>query len=216
MTAAFTVILPHKVNDGNNAALRIALDCLITNTANDFKLLIDAAADSPLFPRINRLIRQVDTEIAVYACSDTFLCKAWDIPMLAAYTPETIVTNVIVEPGAIALHHMNICRDYGRKPETFQREAFEAFAADAGSPFPDGRGWPGVYMFNVQKVLEFGGLVEGLPGDSAGFSAGDTALWDAWEAAGNKIVRARSYAFHLQRFSEIEEQEHEKRNVHST
>jgi len=206
MTAAFTVILPHKRNPGNNAALAIALSCLQDNTASDFKLIMDAATDAPLYERINRMVEQADTDICVYMASDIFVAPAWDIPMLAIYEQRFFVTNIIVEPGAIAMHGMNIHKDFGRKPETFNRAAFEAWTqGDAQTLDVRGEGWPCSYMFSRDAWLAHGGLETNLYSPD-GFTEADTNLWNRWKAAGNEIVRAQSYCYHLQRFSDEYEQ----------
>lgn len=206
MSAAFTVILPHKRNAGNNRALAIALSCLQDNTTHDFKLIMDAATDEPLYERINRMVAQADTDICVYWASDCFAAKAWDVPMLELYAPNRFVTNIIVEPGAIAMHHMNVQRDFGRKPETFRRAEFEAWSQGEGLELDvKGRGWQCCYLFNRQAWLDAGGLETDLYSPD-GFTFADRNLWDRWEAAGNEIVRARSFVFHLQRWSDEYEQ----------
>lgn len=213
--AEMTIILPHRRNPGNDRALQVALSCLVDNTVSDFALLIDAAYDSPLYPRVNAMVEAAPTEICVYWSSDTFAALDWDTPMLEAWTPETIVTNVLVEPGAIALHHLNLHKDFGRKPETFRREEFEIWAAH-DAPMLEGEGWYCPYMFSRRMFLDFGGLIDnGEERDSMGFTAADKLLFARWKAAGNRVVRARSYAFHLQRWSDEGEQTHEKRDMHS-
>lgn len=58
-TPAFTVILPHKRNPGNDAALRICIDMLMANTRADFILMMDAAADE-YFECVEYLRRKPD------------------------------------------------------------------------------------------------------------------------------------------------------------
>lgn len=202
--AAFTVILPHKRNPGNDRALAIALDCLFTNTVNDFHLLIDAAENEPLYPRMNRLIGQAETDCVVYTCSDIFHAPGWDVPMLAAWNETTFVMGVLVEPGAIGAHPENITRDFGRRPETFDREGFEAYAQEA--PVPSGTGFPAPMMMSRARVLELGGYGAITYTDGQGFSDADLVLIRRHEQAGGTCVRARAYFYHLQRFSELAEQ----------
>lgn len=214
MTAAFTVVLPHKRNPGNDAALSICIDCLMKNTDNDFLLLIDTLIASSLYAIVNRMIEQVTTELFVYLASDTFLAPHWDTPMLEVWTPETIVTDILVEPGAIGLHHWNLHKDFGRRPEVFQREEFEAWSQSSEAPMLEGEGWFCPYIMSRAKFLEFGGLNQSYtPPDRHGFTGADEALFERWKAAGNKVVRAKSYAYHLQRYSQIDEQVHEKRDA---
>lgn len=211
MTPVFTIILPHRRNPGNDDALAICHDCLARNTRNDYVLIIDVAVDSPLYPRVNRMIEHAYTDCCVYLASDTFVAPGWDVPMLAAWNETTFVTGVLVEPGAIAMHPMNKHLDFGRKPETFRRAEFEAWACSDDAPLLGGEGWPCPYMFSRQGFLDMGGYETDLKPDEMGFSGADSALWERWKAAGNTIQRVRSFAYHLQRYSDLGEQEHEKR-----
>lgn len=211
MTAAFTVILPHRRNPGNDAALAVCMDCLLANTFNDFHLLMDAAVDEPLYPRVNRMMAQAQTEACVYWSSDMFAAPGWDAPMMDLFAADTFVTCVLVEPGAIGVYPENFKRDFGRKPSTFDRQAFENYAETA--EVPDGEGWYAPVVYPRAGYLQMGGLRENADTDHHGFSSGDVELFDKWKAAGNRIVRARSYVYHLQRYSQEDEQMHEKRDL---
>jgi len=213
MTAALTIILPHKRNKGNDAALRIALDCLYANTVNDFILISDAAYDQPLYPRVNAMVEQATTEMICYTTSDTFVAPGWDVPMCDAFAPDVFLTGVVVEPGAIVPHWENVHKDFGRKPETFDRAAFEAWCASGGI-VPNGIGFPAPFVFPRAGFLAHGGLDEtGLTCDHDGFTCADLALFDRWTAAGNRVRRVRSFFFHLQRWSEEREQMDAKREL---
>lgn len=214
MTHAYTIILPHKRNKGNDEALKIAIEMLMQNSAYDFHLLVDAAVDSPLYPRINAMVQSCPTECFVYWSSDMFPAVGWDVWMLAAWKsdPEHLaVTNVVVEPRMIGMHPENLERDFGHTPETFRREAFEQWAATEGI-VPDGVGWLTPYMMSRTQFLAAGGMSTASIGtDDDGFSSADTLFFEQWVARGNKIQRARSFVYHLQRWSEEREQNHEKR-----
>jgi hypothetical protein len=210
MTAAFTIILPHKRNPGNDAALAVALDCLMANTRSDFALMIDAAADSPLVPRINCMVEHAPTECCVYWASDTFAAPGWDTAMLELFAPDTFVNGVLVEPGAIGVYAENFQKDFGRRPDTFRRAEFDAWCEKA--EVPAGEGWYCPYMFPRSGWLAHGGLMPSTNTDHHGFTGADMDLFGRWKASGNRVVRARSYAYHLQRYSDVAEQQHEKRS----
>lgn len=209
----FTIILPHKRNPGNDRAIRIALDCLVQNTVNDFILIMDAAYDQPLYERVNRMMQQATTECVCYWSSDMFAAPGWDVPMLELFAPDTFVTNVLVEPGVIGIHPNNVQKDFGRKPETFDRAAFEAWCVGEASELTlINRGWYAPVMYPRTGFLDFGGLETNLEGDHHGYTSADVALFQRWEAAGNRLPRARfSYTYHLQRWAELDEQQHAKR-----
>lgn len=214
MNAAYTVILPHKRNKGNDDALKIAVEMLMQNSAHNFHLLIDAAWDEPLYPRVNGMVQAARTECIVYWSSDMFPAQDWDTPMLELWSRDPkhlAVTNVVVEPRMIGLHHENLEKDFGHKPETFQREAFEQWAANE-APVPNGVGWLSPYMLSRTQFLKFGGMSTApIDTDEDGFTGADTLFFEQWVEAGNKIERAKSFVYHLQRWSEPREQEAEKR-----
>lgn len=209
MTAAFTVILPHKRNPGNDAALRIAVQTLVENTCSDFILSLDAATDAPLYERINRLVEDAHTLYCVYWASDVFAAPRWDLPMLELADERTFVNGILVEPGAIGVYWENIHKDFGRRPETFDRKGFETYCDSA--PVPDGEGWYCPYLFPREGWLAHGGLMPSRVVDPDGFTLCDQELFERWKANGNRVMRARSYAYHLQRYSEPAEQAAGKR-----
>lgn len=208
--AVFTIVLPHKRNPGNDRALQIALDCLFTNTREDFQLLMDAAVDEPLYPRITRLIDMARTEVIVYTCSDIFHAPGWDIPMLNLINNTTFVTGVLVEPGAMAPHEDNVHRDFGRRPETFRRAEFEEWATTTDQ-VPSGIGFPAPYAFSRSRFFKLGGFEMNLAPDHQGFTGADMVLFDRNVQRGGSNVRAKSYFYHLQRYSELSEQTKEGR-----
>lgn len=208
----FTVILPHLRNPGNDRALLLAVDMLLANTTHDFTLLVDAVRGGNLYATVNRMMAEASTEYVAYWSSDMFPAPGWDAPMLALAAPDVIVTNVLVEPGVIGMHPDNVHRDFGRKPESFRRAEFEAWAAH-DAPVPSGWGWYAPYLISRQAFLDAGGFRTDLPGDHQGFTPADQLFFEQWQASGKRIQRARSFTYHLQRFSEVDEQQHSKREV---
>jgi hypothetical protein len=203
MKPELTIVLPHKRNPGNDAALRICLDMLQANTVSDFILLLDAAENEPLYPRVNRLFDIAPTDLCVYWASDMFPSPGWDVAMLEVYEPDVLVTNTVVEPGAIAMYGGNHQKDFGRTPETFDRDAFEIWCADGGHN-AGGDPWYAPYLISKAGFWEMGGLNED---SNQEFSASDVALFRQWKETGHRVVRAQnSWVYHLQRYSDPAEQ----------
>ena len=201
--AAFTVILPHKRNPGNDAALQICLSCLMDNTDSDYYLMSSVADNQPLYGTINRMIELAPTDCCVYVNSDMFMAPGWDAPMLELYDERTFVTNVLVEPGAIAMHPMNLHKDFGRTPETFRRAEFEDYVKTA--PILEGEGWYCPVMFSSLGWQYMGGhdVSQGEFHDNV---PADIRLFEKWKLAGNQVKRAPSFTYHLQRYSDPKEQ----------
>jgi len=206
MTAAFTIILPHKRNPGNDRALSLCIDLLLDNTVNDFILLVDAAVDSAHDPRVNTMFEQAPTDCCVYWNSDMFAAPDWDVPMLACWDQDTLVNNTLVEPGMISMFGGNAKANFGRTPDEFNREQFEAWCKG-----PDrtagGVGWYAPYMISRERFFEIGGL------DTAIAAGADIALFERWQEHGYDLVRApNSFTYHLQKWSDEAEQTAGKRH----
>ena len=205
---AFTVLIPHKRNPGNDAALRVCLDCLFANTANDFHLLIDAATDAPLYERMNALVEHAPTDTCIMLSSDIFVAPRWDVPLLEARVAGIWVNGVVAEQGMIAVHPSNIEHDFGRTPDSFDRTGFEAWAANAS--VPQGDGWVVPLLFSKFEWLYEGGLNIDLGSttDADGFPylPADDDLIQRFKAKHGIVRRVGSFAYHLQRYSSTFEQ----------
>lgn len=210
MTPAYTVLLPHKLNPRNNDALSICLDCLARNSRHDYALLMSAAVDQPLYETMNRLVWEAPTDTCVFMHSDMFVAPSWDIGMLDVYNENTFVTGLLVEPGAIALAACNVLRNFGRRPETFRREDFEAWACGPEAPHASGQGWFAPYMFSRKRWLDLGGH-DLTSSSGVVWTDLDIQLFDRHKNSGGRVVQAQAVVYHLQRWSEIEEQEAAKR-----
>lgn len=215
MTPPMTIILPHKNNPGNNDALRLCIDTLMANTRTEFNLLMSCAYNQRLFPAVDRLIRQCETDCFVFWNSDMFAAPGWDIPMLELFDYNTIVNPILTEPGAIGIHTENVGWDFGRKPETFRRDEFEQWAASGSAPVPSGEGWYAPYMMSKQRYIDIGGLDldDGniTPADGFNLRALDIEMFEKHKAQGGRVQRAVSYVYHLQHYSAPEEQTKDNR-----
>jgi len=210
MNPVFTVLLPHKRNIGNNAALAICLNCLVVNSYYPFALLMSAAHDQPLYQTMNQLVEKAPTYCCVFLHSDMFVAPGWDYVMIQAYNPNTFVTGLLVEPGAIGVWQGNVEKDFGRKPETFRRAEFEEWAASAESPQASGEGWVAPVMFSRSRWLELGGHDLNDPIGTI-WTGLDVKLFDKHKAQGGRVIQAWSLVYHLQRYSELSEQTKETR-----
>ena len=210
MPPKFTVLLPHKLNPRNNDALTICIDCLARNSVYDFALSMSAAADQPLYATMNRLVQEAATDICVFMHSDMFVSPGWDTRMLEVYDDDTFVTGLLVEPGAIGVWHGNVTKDFGRRPEAFQRAEFEAWATGSDAPRASGAGWFAPYMFSRRRWLAYGGHDLNAP-EGVVWTALDIALFNKHKLNQGDVIQAQAPVYHLQRWSEPSEQEAEKR-----
>lgn len=196
------ILIAHKHTPANDAALAIALDCIVRNTRHDYQLLIDAATPDCPYRVWNRLARSTSADYLLFTNSDVFLAPGWDEPMLEAAARDVIVTGIVVEPGAIGVHVLNHQRNFGMTPEAFDRAAFEAWCADAPET-PSGHGWYMPSLHPRETFLALGGFDE-----SRGVFPEplDEYYWDTWKYAGHQVNRVQSFSYHLQNWSNEAEQ----------
>lgn len=211
MNPLYTILLPHKRNVGNNAALSICIDCLMINSYFPFALLMSAAYDQPLYETMNQLVEKAPTDTCIFMHSDMFVSPNWDIGMMNIYDPNTFVTGLLVEPGAIGVWPGNVEKDFGRRPENFRRTEFENWAISPKAPQASGEGWFAPYMFSRQHWLDLGGHDLDDPGGTL-WTALDVKLFNKHKAQGGIVRQARAIVYHLQRWSEPSEQTKEGRS----
>lgn len=194
MTPAFTVIIPHLREPRNHDALAICLDCLWRNTINDFDLIVANGNPLDYYATCNRLIKQATTDYVLIQTTDMFLAPDWDMPVLKATAPNTIVTMVTVDCGAFGVRDDHIIKDFGRTPETYRRAEFEIWTRNA--PMVSGQGWYAPVMIHCNSWIDFEGFNVEKYGEFPE-GAADFYTFRDWKEAGKQIEMVQAYAYHL-------------------
>lgn len=199
-----SILLPHLRNSSNDAALRICLDCLVTNTGLNYHLDLEAVAERrDIYAVLNRMAQRAPTEWIVPFNSDTFPARRWLEPLWEARSNDTIVSPIMVECGAIPVNDLNLERNFGRSPETFRRTEFEDWADNGGGWrddwSEDQRSWYFPSLIERDAFLSIGGFdtAKGAFPDPL-----DMDLWERWKASGGRFKRVRSWVYHLQVWSD--------------
>lgn|SRR5574341_76235 len=200
-----SILLPHLRNPINDRALHVCLECLMDNTDVDYELIVEAVSvRRDIYPVCNSMAYRANADYIIFHNSDVFVGPGWARPMLESAAPDTIVTGVIAECGAIGVADRNVQVDFGMTPETFDRAAFEGWIGQQPSEI-EGIGWYFPSLHNRDSFLARGGFQT----KAAGFPVEpvDAAYWDEWIADGLQIKRVASYCYHLQNYSGVGEPE---------
>lgn len=203
MTMPLSILIPHKKTPENDKALAVALTCIADNTRNDYQLLVDSETPADPYVVINRLAEMAQGEYLFLSNSDIFVSPGWDIDLLARAAPNKIVNVTLVEPGAIGVFDGNFTRDFGMRPDTFQRAEFEAWASAPDGEYPSGSGFVYYALLHRGTFLDRGGFdtMRGKFPDPL-----DSWYWKEWKEVGGVIERSTSLVYHLQSWSNEAEQ----------
>lgn len=203
MSPTLSIIIPHKHEARNDAALSIALSCIVANTRSDYELMVDSTTPGDPYVLFNDMALRATGEWVLFGNSDLFLAPNWDVELLKLADRDTMVSVTLVEPGAIGVHIENIHRDFGMTPETFRRAEFESFAS-SDPELPAGDGFYFYALRHRQTFINRGGFDTTLGKFPTPV---DIAYHEAWIRDGKRIVRSKALGFHLQNYSNPVEQE---------
>lgn len=201
----FSILLPNLRNPSNDAALQVALDCLVANTTLNYELLLESVAERrDIYSVLNHMAERALTDWLIPFNSDVFASPGWAEPLWEARDVNTIVSPVMVECGAIPVNDLNLERDFGRTPETFRRAEFEQWVAAGGGWRDDWRDGDAAWFFpsliERDRFLSLGGF--DTTQGSFPLSPLDVFFWDKWRERGGKFRRVKSWIYHLQNYSE--------------
>lgn len=200
-----SVLIPHLREPENDRALQICLQTLVENTSVDYELIIEAVASRrDIYPVCNSMAQRAKADYIVFHNSDVFMAPGWAEPMLFEANPDTIVAGVIVECGAIGVATANVWLDFGMTPDSFDRPGFERWVREIGH-VPAGDGWYFPSLHPRQAFLDMGGFDSSRGGFMV--QPSDEDYWNAWRAAGKRVVRVPSFCYHLQNYSTTSEQQ---------
>jgi hypothetical protein len=199
-----SVLIPHKHTPANDQALAIALSCLAANTHADFEIMVDAETPADPYVVLNSMAERARGGYLFFSNSDIFVSPGWDSDLLARAAHDTIVNATLVEPGAIGVFVDNMTRDFGMTPEKFRRAEFEEWAAHLDlTDYPGGTGFVYYALIHRETFLARGGFDTSRGPFPEPL---DSYFWKEWKKDGLRIERAYSLVYHLQNYSNEEEQ----------
>lgn len=197
----FCIIFPHKHTFINDEALWMNLRLLEKNTTHPFELII---IEDPEGGRIdpyrawNVGLDYVTAPYFVFHNTDLMVSKKWDEAYVRHLDEGRILTDYLIEPGALGCYEKNINANMGACPRCFRLEDFERFCEHHSQQTPDcvpGMGYYIQAMLPTKAVREVGKFPDDVP---FMFRPNDAILFERLEAKGLKHFRVNSWAYHFQ------------------
>lgn len=99
-------------------------------------------------------------QLVLFANDDMYFPKGWDDDVVnhfatTDFPDATPLTFTCVEPGVVDVSEKNICKDFGRTIETFDKKGFEDFAEGVSTIQP-GLGWYMPIIFHKTTFSKYG------------------------------------------------------------
>lgn len=191
-----SIIIPHKPTVSNDKALMLALRSILDCTVYDYELFIDTTVPGDPYTIWNKLSHRASGEILIFSNSDVIFAHEWDKLLVENCVPNVIVTGYMVEPGNIGVAPVNISRDFGKHPDSFDRITFEAFVSGHNAPeVKEERAWYMPCAMDRAWFVSTGGF----PTDIGFPEPNDIKFWNRCKAEyGTRFLRVRSYSYHFQ------------------
>jgi hypothetical protein len=191
--AQLSILLPSL---SNSPCVKLCKELLSKNTNPPFEI-VEVVDCLNVYEAYNRAAASANGDVLVFLNDDMFVAPGWSDLLRQATRPKTIVTTYLVESGRIPVNYRNIERDFGRTPGDFRYDDFVRFAAQEGPALPPecpGFGW---YMpFAVQRADFIPFATDRGRGEPCDF-----LLFGLFSRLQYEFVRARSFAYHLQKMS---------------
>lgn len=171
------------------------MELLAANTQRDHEVCtaIDVAG---AYEAYNAAAAQARGEVLIFLNDDMFVPQGWDVPMVEATEPKCIVTGYVVEPGRHRVNHRNIQGNFGLDSVSFDRQAFQEFAAGFAEKVPPcepGFGW---YMPFAIRRTDF----QAFP--TTPETPNDVVQFGVYASRNYRFLRVNSVVYHLQKMSE--------------
>lgn len=198
MPAEYEIIVPHVRRPDLDAALDLLRDSIARNTNRiDADLRVIPGGYCP-YAKWNAAAVDSEARVLVFLNNDMVMAPGWDV-LASACKDNMLVTGHMIESGAIPVNSVNVKMDFGRNAATFQRDAFEAKAAELAAQTPasvPGRGWLQPLAIERQTFLDLHGYDtrKGFFPDPL-----DIEFFKAAAFCGVQFLRVNSWSYHFQR-----------------
>jgi hypothetical protein len=186
-----SILVPHFHNLIGDRVLAATLPHLIKKTTLPYELIVTAHRQRE-FIAWNDMAYRARTNWLVLMVSDVFVAPGWDLALWDARDRDTLATLTLIESGYLEPADFSLARDFGRTPETFDADGFEAYAATCPEP-PQRPAWNFPWLIHKDTFLRMGSFRL----DQLDSQMTEHYYFNDWQAVGRKVTRVQGYGYHL-------------------
>lgn len=194
-----SIVVPYL---SRSKAFPICKEHIYKNTINEFEI-VEVVNSRDVYGAYNTGAAKANGDILVMIGDDMFFSKGWDEYIVKYIKPYTIVFTHLIEKEAGQLHNFNILQDFGDNPENFNSEKFQQFCNYLEDKVPEAivgqRGWYQPFAVLKSNWVPYPNKIK-WPNEH---EANDIVLIEKiLPLYGFDQVRVRSFAYHLQKYTE--------------
>lgn len=191
-----SIVVPYL---SNSQCIDLFKQLIKENTSADYEL-VEIVDNTDVYEAWNEGVRRSTRDVVILINDDMFIPKNWDIPYVKYAKGKTLVTGYVVEPGVIPVSDLNICKDFGKNPNTYRKDDFQKWSEEMNKCTPEvinGKGWYMPMAIERKYFIEY-------PNEIKYPHPNDVILIDQiMPSMGYNFLKVNSYCYHLQAFTYV-------------
>lgn len=198
-----SIVFPHALNKENDEVLRLKLEMLESNSTYPYEVLMLGNMGRPdlVYEGWDWMMRRAKYELILWDNSDIVYGPNFMDNIVKHQDDADWLGLELVECGAIPVAESNMCIDFGRTAETFNREDFESWVIRYSENRPsirDGFCWYSPSVWKKKTYIDMGGFSKAIPFPHPN----DIEFRQRFINEGKTFSVVNSFAYHFQRAHE--------------
>jgi hypothetical protein len=198
-----SIVFPHALNKENDAVLQLKLRMIEENATYPYEILMIAnnGRKDLVYEGWDWLMRRAKYELILWDNSDIVYGPNFMDNVVKHKDDADWIGLELIECGAIPVAETNMCIDFGRTAENFNREGFENWVNEISKDRPslrEGFCWYSPSVWKKSWYIRMGGFNTAIPFPHTN----DIEFRNRCIAAGSTFAVANSFAYHFQRAGE--------------
>lgn len=195
------LIIPHKATPTTTLSLATAILIAKETAVKPARVGIIIPPDfSNVYVNWNYASYMSKADALVFINDDMYMAPGWDEVILEYIEDNVILTGYLIEPGVLPVSELCTEADFGRTPDTFDRNAFEAAVEESKHNLcevvENEHGWYIPCALTPKTLHDLGDW--GIIGNRY---HNDKDFFDKAKQAGIKFRKIKLFAYHLQALS---------------